>query len=103
MVQLTLNLLLLVITVILSGLSVGLGYDTRIFQKRTSIREAIEQLDPFVETDPFFKIQHSLIEFEYLSREPSVTILFRYISLFYPENAMGGQRWCASRDWEAQN
>ncbi|WP_430506315.1 hypothetical protein [Haloparvum sp. PAK95] len=91
MVQISLNLLLLFITVGLSGLSVVLAYDTRIFQKRTTIRETIEQIDPFVETEPYFKIKHSLVDFQYLSRPQQVTLLFRYISLFYPENAMGGQ------------
>ncbi|GAB3676757.1 hypothetical protein [Halopiger thermotolerans] len=85
------ELVLLVVTVCLSSMNVILAYDTRVFQKRATIREALEQLDPFIEEKPDFKIDHSLIDFRYLSRTQGVTILFRYISLFNATTATGGQ------------
>lgn len=89
--EITLELILLVITVALSALSVILAYNSRIFQKRTSIRESIEQLDPFVETDPDFKITHSLVDYNHLPPNQGIVLLFRYISLFNPSSTQGGQ------------
>jgi hypothetical protein len=91
MVTLSLELLLLIVTVVLSAISVALAYDTRVFQKRTAIRETLSQLEPFVETNPYFKIKHSLSSFRYLPPRRGVELLFRYISFFESDNAMGGQ------------
>lgn len=91
MVILSIELILLIVTVVLSGISVALSYDTRVFQKRTAIRETLDQLESFAETSPYFKIKHSLADFQYIPPHRGVKILFRYMSFFQSTNAMGGQ------------
>ena len=85
------ELFILVISIFISMIVLFIRYDANIAQTRTEIRNAVTDLDPFIQNSNKFKINHLLLSQNYTPRQQSAVILFRYITLLDSETATGGQ------------